>query len=733
MGNLVTRQISALFNGVSQQPATLRAGSQHEAQVNCYSSVVDGVRKRPPFEHVARIATGNLSDAHIHAINRDTSERYIVIVTNGDLRVFDINGVEQTVHFPLGKSYLSLPSGASATTSFAVVSIADYSFVVNRTRTVATKVPPTTTPPNLGHWHSPQSWYSYDPAVPDSVYPYYNPNSFYFYRGVKQTLQELPKPTDNPPPVEGDVWKIIGLEDKSFGSYWVIRRGGVWVETQKPDEPLTLDELTMPHALVRNGDGTFTFTAFAWKVRQVGDNITNPPPTFVGSTIKDVFYYKNRLGFVSDENVVFSCAGDFGNFWRTTVTDILDSDVVDVAVSSTKVSLLEFAVPFNNGLMLFADQTQFRLNVDELLTPRTASIDTATEFEMSTICRPVGIGTDVYFVTKSGDWSRVREYYVDQDNLATDAADVTAHVPRYIPANVTRLAGNTNEDVLFAISKNEPRRIYVYKFFWSGEEKLQSAWCHWELPASDTVLSIDTIESKLYALIQRSDGVYLEVADVQSGAVTGDLDRQVLLDRLTPVTGVYLPTPGVTRFNLPYPVAGSNRSGYRIVRGSGYGSQAQSLIDPSQYSWVSSTIVEVPGNHAGLCWCGQSYTARLTFSEQFVMRDERTPITTGRLMLRTFTVYFTETAFFRTEVAPYGGAPDVESVVPAQLSEFTGKTIGDSALILGKPAYATGKYSFQIYGDSRAAKISLVNDTHVQSVFQSVEWEGLYWNRARPL
>lgn len=732
MGNLVTRQLSALFNGVSQQPATLRLPSQCEAQVNCYNSVVDGVRKRPPFEHIARITTSNLSGAHIHAINRDVSERYIVVITDGDLKVYDLDGNQKTVNFPLGKDYLQLAAGVSAKTAFSVVTIADYSFIVNKTKMVQTKTPSQSTPEDLANWYAPTSWGNGTLAEPNR-YWYYNPANGTF-RGSKQSFNELPRTTDEVPPQEGDVWKITGFEENGFSTYWVMRRGGVWIETHDPSDPLGLQEKTMPHALVRNGDGTFTFTVFPWKTRQVGDAVSNPAPTFVGSYIKDVFYYKNRLGFVSDENVVFSCAGDFGNFWRTTVSDLLDSDVVDVAVSSTKVSILHFAVPFNNGLMLFADQSQFRLNVDEILTPRTVSIDTATEFEMSTRVRPIGVGTDVYFVTESGQWSRVREYFVDEEAISNDASDVTSHVPRYIPSGVTRLAGNTNEDVLFAITDGAPNRIYVYKFFWNGDNKLQSAWSYWELPEGDTVLSIDTIESRLFALIQRSDGVYIEVADVQSGAVTGNLDRQILIDRLAPVTPQYGLIGGdFTVFDLPYPVAQSRRADLRIVRGSAFGAQSQALIDPSRYEWITSTRVAVEGRHDnGTVYVGFRYTARHTFSEQFVMNGEN-PVTTGRLMLRTFTVYFTETAYFKTEVAPYGSDPQTESIVPAQLSEFTGKTVGDQYLVLGTPIYATGKYSFQIYGDARTARISLVNDSHVQSVFQSVEWEGLYWNRARPL
>ena len=41
-----------------------------------------------------------------------------------------------------------------------------------------------------------------------------------------------------------------------------------------------------------------------------------------------------------------------------------------------------------------------------------------------------------------------------------------------------------------------------------------------ELDSGDTVLSLDVIEDNVYALIKRSDGTYLERADLDSGATT---------------------------------------------------------------------------------------------------------------------------------------------------------------------------------------------------------------------
>lgn len=744
--SLITRPLPALFNGVSQQPATLRLPSQAAAQVNCHATVVDGLMKRPAFHHVSRISNEDLvtQSAFIHTINRDTTERYSVVVTNGTIKVYDIDGTEQTVNFPVGVGYLT---STDPQNEFAMVSIADYTFVINKTVDVATMQLPNTLPADFYDWYVPPGWKG---VIEDDYksFPYTD-------KGVKQTFTDLPKTTDTSPkvpPAENDLWKIAGFDEDSFGSYYVIRRGGVWEECHAPGTSKTLDPDTMPHVLVREADGTFVFTKLPWSRRRFGDDVSNPEASFVGTALKDIFYYRNRLGVVSGENVVFSCASDYANFWRNTVTTLLDADVVDVAISSQKVSELQFAVPFDNRLMLFSDQTQFALNVDELLTPASVSIDIITEYEMAPKVRPIGVGTDLYFVTEAGRYSRIREYFVQKDANSTSANDTSAHVPRYIPSNVQKITGNTNEDVLFAFSPNEPNRVYVYKFFWTEQGKTQASWSYWELADTDVILDIETLDSQLFILIQRADGVYLERCNIQSGEETGGLGFPVLLDRLIELpVGVYSAPNDRTSFTLPYPVPAAEQENFKIIRGLNTGpyvpwhesgtyvppggeeSREGSQIDTGRYVWISETEVQVLGNEsAGDHFFGSTYTSEWELSEQFVMNQD-VAITTGRLQIRTFTVYFTDTAYFKVKIDPYGIDPAIQEFVPAGGAIFAGKTLGLASLTLGNPVFRTDRATFQIYGNSKIAKVSLINDTHTPSNFQSAEWEGFYFNRARPI
>ena len=732
--SLVSRHIPALFNGVSQQNPTLRQPAQAEAQVNMYGTVQDGLRKRPPFQHVALVTAADYSDAHVHAINRDTSERYIVVVTDGDLKVFDaITGAEKTVAFPTGKAYLTLASGG-AEDGFSIDSIADYSFIVNKTKVTATKTAPTTTPTNYADWHHPDTW-GYQ-----NSYRYYNPNGAGTLTGTVNTFSDLPHPDDPSPPSNGDLYKVVGYDENNFGGYYVRRSGGVWEEHYGVGANTSMDETTLPHALVREANGTFTFTPFSYTARQFGDAETNPPPTFIGRTINGVFYWKNRLGFITDENVVLSTAGDYGNFWRNTMTTLLDSDLVDVALATNKVSILKYAVPFNDTMMLFADQSQFSLSVRDVLTPTSVSIDEATGYEMDQGVRPVKLGSEVYFVSKAGSWSRVREYFVNSDTLALSAGDITAHVPRYVPGTIDTLAASDVEDCIFVLSKatGYKNRLYVYKYYWQGNEKIQSAWSYWEVGTSDEILSVDVIEDEVFALIKRSDGTYLEKCDLDVNSVTLALDFDILLDRrydVQPGDMSYSVGLDETTITLPYDT--TEEPDMKVILTSGTGNVGK-LVDPTGYEFPpapGNTII-VPGDVTGNApVVGVNYDADYTFSQQFVYNRSNLADTTGRLQLRTFTFNYKDAGFFEITVYPYGAAfsGDTEEVVPSGLDAFTGRTLGEASLITGEAAFDTGVYQVYIDANSEDAVITLSNPSHLQSKFTSCEWEGLFTKRTRSM
>ena len=132
---LVSKTIPNLINGVSQQPDSLRFATQCEAQENAYPSVVEGLTKRLPSEHLMNTGITGDAKTFVHMINRDEVERYAVIIRDESIKVFDlINNNEETVDVPDGVTYLDT---TNADTAFRAVTISDVTFIVNTEQPVA--------------------------------------------------------------------------------------------------------------------------------------------------------------------------------------------------------------------------------------------------------------------------------------------------------------------------------------------------------------------------------------------------------------------------------------------------------------------------------------------------------------------------------------------------------------------------------------------------------------------
>lgn len=677
---LVSYSIPSLWNGVSQQPASLRNVTQAENQINGLATIAEGLRKRPPTQHVARLTSNPVGSAFMHVINRDTSERYVIVITNGDLEAYNLNtGATVVVNFPDGKSYLS---STDALQGFSAVTVADYTFIVNKEVTCTTDGTTTS-------------------------------------GSVTGKVQEFPDlPTS---PSDGDLYEIIGQASNNFDNYYVQYSAAtdVWTETIAPDVQDTFDSTTLPHQLTFDGT-SFTFSKVNWSDQAVGDTESSPAPSFIGKSINDVFFYRNRLGFLADESIIMSRAGDFFNFWRTTITTVTDDDPIDVSASHTKVSILNHAVAFNETLLLFSDQTQFVLSANGTLTPSTVRLDVSTEFESSKRSKPVGAGQNVFFSVPRGSNTQVREYFVEPNTTTNDAANITAHVPTYVPQNVYKLAASTNEDILFVLSEQDRSKVYVYKYFWSGDQKVQSSWSCWEFSDGDTVLDIAIIEDVVYITVERADGVYLEKMQLTGDPTETDLGVLVHLDRRVSLTGSYDVGTNATTWTLPY----QDTEDFEAVLGESWTNREGELVNTTRPT--SSTVVATGDLSAYPVYIGRKYSLEYTFSEQFVREargNDLGSILVGTFMLRNMHIRFVEAGYFRMEITPQ--ARDTFTY------PMSAKVLGDSTNVIGDIVTNTGTFFVPLLAQSTGIDIKIINDSYLPCQIMAADVEGEYISRSK--
>ena len=222
---------------------------------------------------------------------------------------------------------------------------------------------------------------------------------------------------------------------------------GVWEETLAQDIEYKYDATTMPHRLTRESDGTFTFDVNTWGERTAGDDETNKKSSFIGSKINDIFLHRNRLGFLVDENVVLSENGEYSNFWRKTVTTVLDTDPIDINTSHDKISILRYAVPFANKAIIFSSRAQFELVGNDGLSNKTVELKPITNYIINADTKPVATGSNLFFTFIRGVYSGLREFFINDDSDTGEAADITKHVPKYIARDVFKMEASPNEDI----------------------------------------------------------------------------------------------------------------------------------------------------------------------------------------------------------------------------------------------------------------------------------------------
>ena len=500
--------------------------------------------------------------------------------------------------------------------------------------------------------------------------------------------------------LEGFRLGVVGDNQKKEDDFHVVFKGGAgsgyWKETVGYNLHNYFDLSTMPHTLRQIEGGSFIFgvaednNAQTWWDRKAGDDNTNPAPSFVGQKITDIFFHRNRLGVLAGENVIFSEAGSYLNFWRTTVRTLLDSDPIDVSVSQNEVAELKAAVPIQDNLLLFSELNQFTLSATQLLTPAEVTIDQSTKYECDLTATPVGAGTSVFFATQGGEFSGVREFFTKTDTDIKDAPEVTSHIPKYIKGNITSIQASSNEDMLILLTDGDKNECYVYKWYNSSEERLQSSWSKWVF--SKNITSVSFNNAKIFFTFE--DGSY-EVIDL------AEVNDNILLDhKITNVFPTEVPDDYITDTMICVTEEGLNLGHY----------------DNTDTNPETNPVLKYIQS-GGTITFGEPYTFKYQLSEQVFKPDQQGATDLGRLQLRKINFNFSNTGQFKVDVESVGRAKST--------SEFTGRILGQSSNLLDQSSIVPdGNFEVGIQSQAKTTKITIINDSYLPSVFQSAEWEG---------
>jgi len=827
MGGVVSQSIPNFLNGISQQSPTQRGINQGEEQINLQNGIVDGLAKRPPFDFVATLDATNVlpNTTKFWSIQRDKENQFMCAFYNGGVKVWDLQGNAKTVTIASGSSYLT---STNPKEDFRLVNIADYTFLVNKSKTVLADTNLSTAKvkefyinvllTNFGKEYSvtlkhPSMSYNikaslqlptgnsatHDTAFRDTAHvadilfkgtssSHFNSSSdasfditrtdtgaslgattglgtnsgvtnyftmtlyssviravstdgnalftasssdgtgntgMFIVRDKISDFTKLPYQASTDSRME-----ITGEDGDTLSNYWVkFVEDGLWQETIAPGVSLGLNNATMPHTLINNNDGTFTFQEQDYTDRGAGDGITNSNPSFVNTNINNILFYKNRLGILARDNLIFTENASFFNFYAKTVTQVLDTDPIDIAASGSEVNTLVDSVAFNEALLLFSERAQYKLgSVGESISPTSAILNEVSAFEHDKNIKPVSAGKYAYFGQARNNNTAIREYYADDDTLTNDGLDITVSVQNLIPKNAFQIITNTTEDTLITLcsdtadtqlvpyttstdlTSTHGGTMFIYKYFFDGGEKVQTAWSKWTLP-NGKIIGGMTFESYIYLIVSEGKTTKLLKIDLRNlkDVTTG---FGIYLDLKTKVTGTYASGTDLTTVTSPYGV----KTGLIAVDATNGNNFTLTATTGSSYTLL--------GNHTNI-WLGVPYESRYRLSPQYVRENTGRgliAITAGRYQIRNISFNYENSGYFQIEVTPQNRDTNI--------SYMNGYIIGTATSTVGVPAINGGTIKVPVSCRNTDFVLDIKSSSHLPMYIASAEVEGYYHSRS---
>ena len=355
---------------------------------------------------------------------------------------------------------------------------------------------------------------------------------------------------------------------------------GSWEECAKPGRKIRLKRSTMPIALIRTADGNFRLTeldgssytvttasgnvtssAPQWDDALVGDDVTNPEPSFVGKEINKMLFFRNRFCILSDEYIVMSRPGDFTNFFAKSAIQLIPSDPIDIAASSEYPAILYDGIQTNTGLILFSKNQQFMLTTDsDVFSPTTAKINALSTYNFNFATNPISLGTTIGFLDNAGKFSRFFEMAQLQREGEPEIIEQSAVVSRLFEKDL-KLISNSRENSVIFFSEEGTSTLYGYRYFDNIRERKLASWFKWTVTGEIQYHCMQ--DDNLYVVVRNGSNnkdqilKYAIKMDANTALIKGS---RIHLDHLMEVSGwTYNPTTKKSTKAKPVGLESSNQ------------------------------------------------------------------------------------------------------------------------------------------------------------------------------
>jgi hypothetical protein len=350
-----------------------------------------------------------------------------------------------------------------------------------------------------------------------------------------------------------------------------------------------------------------------------------------------------------------------------------------------------------------------------VLSPKTVAISPVTEYDISDSVQPIALGNYIYFTFKRNNFEGVYEYFVDNNTETFHSEEITQQIPKYITADVQKIAGSQSENTVVISTTADPKTLFVYKYFWSNKEKIQSAWMKFTFGRD--VRGFDFIDSNLHLITADSDGLHLESLTLEDGLRDSGLEYTLCLDsRLdgsTLTTSYNAAAKTTTISGFPF-----DPTGVTI-----YTKNGQNIV----FTRTSSTAGTVSGDLTTTpFFAGIPYNMLYRFSDQTLKqpteRGGRSASDYAFQTIRNGSIDYADTGHFTVEVTPKYRSKYTYAFNPDSLG---------ANLTLNAFTPQNGHFRFPVQAQPNEAKIEVKSDSALPVKLLGAEFESMFIPRSR--
>ena len=506
---------------------------------------------------------------------------------------------------------------------------------------------------------------------------------------------------------------------------------GSWSECAKPGIPKTLTNMPLViqrTALANPGTSTevatFTIKQFTYADRLIGDELTNPLPSFVNKRINKVLFFRNRLVFLSGENVVTSRPGTLGepDFFSESALTISSSDPIDISAASTFPSELFDGIAINTGLVVFSTNQQFLLASDDtVLNPDTAKLRSISTFNYNKDIAPISLGTTIGYVDNSGKFSRFNE----MANIAREGEPVVVEVSKIVPTTLPKdidLLTNSRENgiILFAKNGSTDCIVYGYKYLNVADKRQQAAWFKWKL--NNPIIYHFIIDDEYYFL--DSDYYLQKIRLVQTtedpSIVQDNVDFLLHVDNHTTVSGgSFNSTTNLTTFSGVSWLNTVTTPNYELVVIDT--NTASTRVGRYAKATVSGTSFTLPGNWSGVTLTiGYIYDYEVQFPTFYPMKmagNKPESDVNSSLVLHRIKLHFGKIGLYETTLKRVGKNDYTEVYESTELDEYDASDA---------PYLEEFIKTVPVYEKNTNVEITLKSTHPAPATLRALSWEGAY-------